>query len=96
MDQLERIQYYEELMNKVSDAVRQLEAAGKAFDRVSADAEELGRYLGSPEWRQDFEADAEGQLPKDLRRGVLSEDGLYNLLEDYRELEKERNKKNEF
>jgi hypothetical protein len=32
--------------------------------------------------------DQQGRLPKDLKRGVLSEDGIWNLLEDYRELNK--------
>ena len=32
-------------------------------------------------------------LPKDLKRGVLSEDGIYNLLNKYDELMEEINKK---
>ena len=35
------------------------------------------------QWRKDFEADEAGKLPQDLKRGVLSEDGLWNLLSDY-------------
>ena len=31
---------------------------------------------------EDYEADEAGQIPTDLKRGVLSEDGLYNLLHD--------------
>ena len=31
---------------------------------------------------EDYEADEAGQVPTDLKRGVLSEDGLYNLLHD--------------
>lgn len=87
MDQMERIVYYEELMNRVNDAVRQLEAAAKAFDGVYQDVAQLEQYLGSSEWRQDFEDDAAGKFPEGLRRGVLSEDGLYNLLQEYREQE---------
>ncbi|MBP5662714.1 MAG: DUF4298 domain-containing protein [Bacteroidales bacterium] len=34
----------------------------------------------------DFEA---GLLPPDLKRGVLSEDGIYNLLEEYKRVEEE-------
>ena len=30
----------------------------------------------------DFEADEEGLIPKDLKRGVLSEDALYDLLSE--------------
>lgn len=37
-------------------------------------------------WREDFEADEDGMLPADLKRGVLSEEGIYNLLTDYQRL----------
>jgi hypothetical protein len=39
-------------------------------------------------WKQDFAADEAGKLPSDLKRGVLSEDGIWNLLSDYREIQK--------
>ena len=35
-------------------------------------------------WKLDFAADETENLPPDLKRGVLSEDGIWNLLEDYR------------
>ena len=35
---------------------------------------------------EDLADDEAGRLPKGLKRGVLSEDGIYNLLERYREL----------
>ena len=44
-----------------------------------------GYYL-SDDWKQDFSDDEAGLLPPDLKRGVLSEDGIYNLIETYREL----------
>ena len=37
---------------------------------------------------QDFAADEAGLLPKNLKRGVLSEDGLWNVLADCRKVEK--------
>ena len=33
-------------------------------------------------WRKDFEADEKGEIPEDLKRGILSEDGLFDLLAD--------------
>ena len=35
-------------------------------------------------------ADEAGNLPPDLKRGVLSEDGIWNLLSDYREIQKKK------
>lgn len=36
--------------------------------------------------RKDFEADEQGLYHENLRRGVLSEDGIYNLLERNKEV----------
>ena len=44
--------------------------------------QDLTGYMDSGQWLQDFEADSRGELPKDLKRGVISEDGLYNLLSE--------------
>ena len=45
----------------------------------------LSEYYGSKDWKQDYADDEAGLLPKDLKRGVLSEDGLWNLLADWQE-----------
>lgn len=42
----------------------------------------LREYMESGLWLSDFEADERGELPTGLKRGVLSEDGLYNLLSE--------------
>ena len=36
-------------------------------------------------WKKDFAADEAGLLPQGLKRGVLSEDGIYNILQIYSE-----------
>ena len=40
----------------------------------------LTDYYDKGEWRRDYELDERGGFPKELKRGVLSEDGIYNLL----------------
>ena len=51
-----------------------------------ADREEklkiLIEYYESGQWLQDYEADEQGLIPKDLKRGVLSQDGLFDLLNE--------------
>ncbi len=42
----------------------------------------LEAYLTSGEWQEDYEADERGELPPDLKRGVLAQDALYDLLEE--------------
>ena len=41
----------------------------------------LKKYMDSGQWKADFEADEAGAIPVGVKRGVLSEDGLYDLLE---------------
>ncbi len=37
-------------------------------------------YYEGGQWLKDYEADEQGLLPENLKRGVLSEDGVYNLI----------------
>ena len=52
------------------------------YEGVQEDMAALKAYHGSDEWKRDFADDEQGLLPQDLKRGVLSEDGIWNLLED--------------
>ena len=47
---------------------------------------ELEAYYASDVWKKDFALDEAGKFPKNLERGVLSEDGLYDLLEQNKEV----------
>lgn len=75
-------------MERVAKAVGELSAALSHFKALHDDLEVLDQYYGSDEWKQDFAADEAGRLPRDLKRGVLSEDGLWNLLSEVREMNK--------
>ncbi len=86
MDRIQRIKAMEEKLDKAIKAVAALDDALEQFKAVSPEVEELIAYYESDLWREDFEADEEGKLPADLKRGVLSEDGIYNLLTDYQRL----------
>lgn len=37
-------------------------------------------YYESPQWQEDYALDEQGLLPGNLKRGVLSQDGVYNFL----------------
>ena len=76
----------EQRYDRASQAVMQLSAAFDAYEAVQDAIQQLSDYYGSDAWKQDFADDEAGQLPADLKRGVLSEDGLWNLLSDNREL----------
>lgn len=86
MKQIERIKQMEQWMDTASEAVKELEAALDKFTVAQEAIAVLSEYYGSEDWLQDFNDDEEGRLPKNLKRGVLSEDGIWNLLTECREL----------
>ena len=65
---------------EVEDAVKQAEIGVDMLLDQWTNICILNEYLDSGEWQSDFEADERGEIPKDFPRGVLSEDGLYNVL----------------
>ena len=85
-EQIARIRQMERRLNRAAAAVKRLSAAVDRFEVVQDDLAALVQYYDSGVWRQDFEDDEAGLLPQGLKRGVLSEDGIWNLLTDCREL----------
>ena len=86
MKRIDRITHMESLFDKSEEVIKRLETALEDFANLELDIAELEAYYTSPQWRKDFEADEAGKLPKDIKRGVLSEDGIWNLLGDYKRL----------
>lgn len=83
-----RITEMEQRLDRASAAVEALEVALGQYAAVQDDLAELDTYLGSPEWHADRADDEAGRLPQGLKRGVLSEDAIWNLLERHRALAK--------
>ena len=79
-----RIKDMEKRMRRVTKVVKSMEYALDEWDLMNSDLKVLNKYLGSEEWKADRQADEAGQLPDNLRRGVLSEDGIWDLLVDHR------------
>ncbi|MBR0223093.1 MAG: DUF4298 domain-containing protein [Bacteroidales bacterium] len=79
---LQRIAAMEAAFDRTSEAVKALSAALDQYETVKVDISRLTDYLDTGAWREDFEADEEGLVPAIVKRGVLSEDALYNLLGD--------------
>lgn len=88
MNQIERIEHFEKIFDETTAAVNDLINAVAKYDEVQEKYFELMKYYGE-EWRQDYEDDEAGKIPKDLKRGVLSQDGVYNLIEENRNLQLE-------
>lgn len=86
MTNLQRISRMEQLFDRASEAVTELSAALDKYQAAQEAIATLSAYYGSDEWKQDFADDEAGRLPAGLKRGVLSEDGMWNLLAEVREL----------
>ncbi len=82
MEQIERIKAMEQHLNRVSQAVMRLSAALDEYAEAQTALHELEAYYNSDEWKRDFADDEAGLLPGELKRGVLSEDGVYNLMDE--------------
>ena len=70
LDRIERVEKYERLFEEAA---------------ASHDPEKLrllDAYYSSGQWLEDYEADERGELPPDLKRGVLSQDALHGLLSE--------------
>ncbi|MBR4828739.1 MAG: DUF4298 domain-containing protein [Muribaculaceae bacterium] len=85
-EQIARIRKMERRLDRALAAVKRLSAALDKYEATKEDIDALDEYYGSNEWRQDFEDDEAGLLPEGLKRGVLSEDGIWNMLSDCKEL----------
>ena len=86
MEQIERIKKMEERLNRSSRVVEKLSAALDDYIETLEDIRALESYYGSEEWKKDFDDEEANRLPKDLERGVVSEDAIWNMLEDHRNL----------
>ena len=87
-EQIARIRLMERRLNQALAAVKRLDSALEKYEAAQEAIAALSEYYGSDLWKQDFAADEAGLLPEGLKRGVLSEDGIWNLLTDCKELDR--------
>lgn len=83
---IERISQMEEILDRASSVMAELEKNLSELESLQPDIQKLEAYYTGKDWKADFRLDGQGKLPKDLKRGVLSEDAVYDLLEKNREL----------
>ncbi len=85
MDLIDRVAFYERLFDEIRSA----------GDSHTADFDQkrrmLDEYYSSGQWREDYEADEQGKLPDDIKRGVLSQDALYDFLSETDDLDNDSN-----
>ena len=73
----DRIRAMERCFDALSGAMR---GEGEMDADMMDAARVLAAYMESGQWLQDYERDERGELPAEMKRGVLSQDALHNLL----------------
>lgn len=72
-------------MEQCFDALQKAASIDSAAFREStayrALVQQLKRYYESGQWLHDYELDEKGLLPKNLKRGVLAQDAVYDFLD---------------
>ena len=92
----ERILIMEEILDNASGVMDKLEKAfgeGAGIDdliteleQMQPDIQKLEEYYTGKYWKNDLRLDEEGKLPRDLKRGVLAQDAISDLLDRNKEL----------
>ena len=80
-----RIIENENRLNKVIINIKNLEQALEEFNNNKTDIEILNKYYGSKEWFKDKE-NFENKKISNINAGVLSEDSVWNMNEDIKDI----------
>lgn len=84
--QIARIEQMEKYLDDAKEAVKNVSSALEDFMEAQKKIIALEHYYEGGCWKKDFEDDEAGILPSYLKRGVLTEDAIYDLLTDNDEL----------
>jgi hypothetical protein len=79
-------------IRKAVDRVARMEACFDTLQLAMRRSEEIPEallqmlisYYKNGEWLRDYEMDEQNLLPKDLKRGILAQDAVYDFLEQIR------------
>lgn len=83
----QRIYEMEDILDQAIRKMDALEEKMAEYEAFQPEIRKLEAYYTSPQWKEDFAADEAGEYPENLKRGVLSEDGIWNVLADSHELD---------
>ena len=83
-DSIKRIEYYEPILNESKESVKSFEKELEKFKKHCEKIKELSDYYGSDNWFSDFESYEKGEIDKNIKCGVLSEDDIFDVIENCR------------
>lgn len=88
---VERIIKNEKKFDEVISVVNNLELSLNSFENIKETIDDLNKYYGSKEWFIDKENIENGKIVN-IKNGILSEDGFWNVYVDIKEIAKRMNK----
>ena len=76
---------YIKIMEEYYDTLRAALLEKKSFDNFNEEEKAmlvcLTEYYEGGQWLKDYEADEQGLIPSEVKRGILAQDTLYNFLQ---------------
>ena len=88
---MNRITKNEEYLDEALSTIKQLEDALNKFEKTKEKIKKLNEYYGSQEWFQDLD-DYDNNRIKKVKAGVLSEDAIWNMNEELKEIREKMKK----
>ena len=85
---IDRITKNEERLDSALKAVKELKIALENFKENQKNIKLVSKYYGGKNWFKDKESYEQGKISK-IKAGVLSEDIVWNMLEDIKDLTRE-------
>lgn len=86
MQNFKHIEKYEKILDEHEETLKVLKEKIEILDKKFEEFSDLMEYYHSENWIEDLENDSKGNIPEEIKRGVLSEDAIYNLYGDYHEV----------
>ena len=71
----------ESILGRALQKMDDLERKISEFEAFQTQIRRLEAYYTGPQWKEDYAMEEAGKFPEKLRRGVLSQDGIWNMLE---------------
>ena len=82
----EHIRQMEAIYERLQQRANNIEKSIDEYIQLQSEMKKLEEYYTSQQWKEDFAMDERGEFPRNIQRGILSEDGIYNLLEQNKEI----------
>ncbi|QJG67186.1 DUF4298 domain-containing protein [Mycoplasma phocoenae] len=85
MKDYKHIETMEDILNNHEKSIETLNEILKSTEKELKNYSKLVNYYFSKQWINDYNDDSKGLIPKNINRGVLSEDLIHNLIITYNE-----------